>query len=118
MPGFSIDTAPLDRLADGLGDAGDQLRDTSSLLRAAGEEVARLAAPRPPRATGRLAGSLHLVPESDRMGVRWGVGYAVYVNFGPRRMRARPFATDALKAAESSIEDAAVRFATDALEVV
>ena len=49
-------------------------------------------------------------------GVRWGVGYAVFVQFGTVRMVAQPFATNALTAAEPQIDTLAARWATDLLE--
>lgn len=116
---ISIDTAPLTGLATDLATTGTRLQD-AEFLAAAGAEVARLASGRTPRATGKLAGSLQVRVGTDKGSdaamVRWGVGYAVYVNFGTRRMRARPFATDALQAAETKVEDLARSWATDVLE--
>ena len=102
-------------LAASLDGAADKLADTGPLLAAAAQEVARLAGPATPRRTGRLASSVQVVTETDRAGVRWGVGYAVYVNFGTRRMRAQPFATDALQAAETTIEQSALLWADTAV---
>lgn len=112
---FDIDTAPVDRLAGRLAGVADDLADTDQLLSRAGAEVARIAGPRTPRRSGRLASSLAVSVDGDAAGVRWGVGHAVYVNFGTRTMRAQPFATDALKAAETTIERLTREWAADAL---
>ena len=79
------------------------LKTPRAPLDAAAAAVARLAGP--PRRSGRLAGSVKVRVEGDQGLITWGVGYAVYVNYGTRTMRAQPFATDAIAAAEGATED-------------
>jgi len=113
---FTIDTGPVGDAAAALAGMADQLGDPSEPLRTTADEVTRLAGGRTPRSTGRLAASVSVAvdgPLSAR--VRWGVGYAVYVNFGTRRMPARPFATDALAAAAPALETQAAQWADDIL---
>lgn len=115
---FTADTSAVGAAAERLTAAGDRLGDPASLLAAASTEVVRLAAPRTPRRTGRLAGSPTVAVDQGKATVRWGVPYGVYVNFGTRRMRAQPFATDALAAAQPAIDALAAAWATDALQGV
>ena len=102
-----LDAGPLVASLDA---AADELRDPTDLHKTAAGEVDRLAAP--PRRTGRLIASQTSTVEDGAGIVRWGVGYAVYVNFGTRRMRAQPFATGALARAEESITRAALAYVT------
>jgi HK97 gp10 family phage protein len=99
-------TAEVDttRYVAALGDTVAALKTPRKPLDAAAAAVAQLAGPRTPRRTGRLAGSVSVRVEGDRGLAVWGVGYAVYVNYGTRTMRAQPFATDAIDAAEGAVE--------------
>jgi HK97 gp10 family phage protein len=95
----------------------DALADPSAVLASTSAEVARLAGPRTPRRTGALAASVSVRADGpSRATVRWGVPYAVFVNFGTRVMRPRPFATDALAAAEPVLQRLAGQWAADILE--
>lgn len=109
---FTIDTGDVVQASTRLGDLADPLGDVSAPLRTTADEVARLAGPRTPRRSGRLASSVSVAAEGTQARIRWGVGYAVFVNFGTRRMRAQPFATDALEAAKPVLERAATDWAT------
>jgi len=112
------DTAPVVELAAGLEAAATALEDPSSVLKRAGEEVARVAGPRTPRRTGRLAGSVSVTVDAGGAGIRWGVPYARHVNFGTVTQRAQPFATDALAATQTVLADLAAAWAGDILEAV
>jgi len=115
---ITADTSPVATLATGLEAAAAALEDPSSVLKRAGEEVVRIAGPRPPRRTGRLAASVQVTTDAEGAGIRWGVPYARHVNFGTRTMRAQPFATDALAATATVLADLAATWATDILETV
>ena len=103
--GLTVDTGGTGRLAASLGDAAAALADPAPLCDQVAQRVASDAAGSTPRATGALANSLR-VTGGTREGkpaavLTWGVRYAVFVNFGTRYMRARPFATDALAAVDA-----------------
>ncbi len=83
--------------------AHDALAHPDDVNDAAAAEVLRLAGPATPRATGRLAASGRVNATDAGATISWAVPYAVFVNFGTEVMRARPFATDALAAAEPAI---------------
>jgi hypothetical protein len=109
MGSFQITAPPV---ADRLAATGARLGDTATLTGPAADAILRLAGPRTPTRTGRLAASAAVTAD----GVRWGVGYAVFVNYGTRRMRAQQFATDALEAAETETDILAAVWAADILE--
>lgn len=112
MSSVTVDTAQLAAAADRLSATGERFTDTAGVTGPAAEAVARLAGPRTPRRTGRLAASATVTPD----GVRWGVGYAVFVNYGTRRMVAQPFATDALTAAETETDTIAALWAAEIVD--
>jgi HK97 gp10 family phage protein len=89
--------------ATSLASAAASLADLTDAGAAAGAVVVKTAQARTPRRTGRLAASASIDPAAQIVTVTWGTSYAAYVNFGTRRMVARPFATDALEAAEAQV---------------
>jgi HK97 gp10 family phage protein len=98
--------------------AAASLADLSEAGTAAGAVIVKTAAARTPRRTGRLAASAHITAEADVVRIAWGEPYGVFVNFGTRYMRARPFATDALEDAEAQVGAIYTTAVDQALEAV
>jgi HK97 gp10 family phage protein len=95
--GVRVEVKGAQELGRTLNDAADSLLDMTPANTAAGLQVARSAAARAPRRTGRLRGSLRPL-RIDRAGVQVGSSapYAAYQEYGTRHVRAHYFLTGAL----------------------
>jgi len=111
----TVDTGATDQVAAALSHAAGRLADPGDLLADIAARVGPDATARAPRATGAMAGSLSTAGTTldgrPAVVLTWGVRYAAFVNFGTDRMRARPFATDALAAAAADADKLAADWA-------
>jgi HK97 gp10 family phage protein len=98
--------------------AADQLRHPRTANAAAAEQIARQAAANAPRRTGALAGSVHTDADDEAGRIVFTVDYALPVNAGTRRMRARPFLTDALDQARNQVAETYTAAVVDAMATV
>lgn len=95
--GVRIEVKGAQELSRTLGAAARNLLDMTEPNQAAGQQVARSAAAKAPRRTGRLAGSLRPLRVS-RTDVQVGTSttYAGFQEYGTRHVRARYYLTGAL----------------------
>ena len=72
--------------------------EVAEIVQSAAEQCAELARGRAPVDTGDLAGSITVVQESDlTQRVEIGEFYAHFLEFGTRKMAAKPFVTPAVE---------------------
>ena len=107
-----------DRLAAGMGQAADELARMTDTHR----QVARLVAQacRPPRRTGKLAGSIRPDGGADGALVEATAPYAAAVEGGvpSRGMKAQPFLRNAVRSTQSTWLELYARGAQDVLDDV
>ena len=110
----------LDRLVTGLRAAGAELADMPAANRAAGALVARAAAARAPKRSGRLASSITADPHKGGVSIDSTLPYAGPVHWGwpARRIKPNTFLVDAARATESTWTDTYTEATQAALDKV
>jgi HK97 gp10 family phage protein len=92
--GFRLEVKGLNKLTRALRKAGVEVKDMKAANVKVGNVVVRAAVPITPKASGALAGSIRPAQRQSGVVVRAGGGrirYAKFVEYGTRKMRARPY---------------------------
>ena len=103
------------RLADTAGQAARMLEDLTVPNAAAARQLA--AASKPPRRTGRLAGSATITAEASGAVLSWAAVYAGVIHYGwaARHIAARPWTDQAINATTGAIAAPYEAYAAEAL---
>lgn len=100
-----VETDGLPELVGRLSRARDGILDLSEPNAQAARLVAAQADGAVPKATGELAASRTVTVTGTGWGIGYGKPYAPFVHWGTRRMRARPWLTDAARDTEPTWMD-------------
>lgn len=104
--GLRVEVKGADTLARTLNAAARDLQDYSAVNRRAGEVLARTAAGRAPRRSGRLAATTAVISADDRGAeVGSGVPYGRFQDLGTRWVRPTYYLSGALGQAEGAVTD-------------
>ena len=104
MAAVGVQVRGAKQLSRALKKAGVQIKDLKDANQKVADVVVRAATPITPRATGRLVGSIRSARQQSAAVVRAGggsVGYPRYVEYGTRKMGARPYLTAGMANSQS-----------------
>lgn len=106
----------LEPFMDRLDRAGEGLSDLSDLNRQLASDLERAAGALVPRRTGALSASGTPTVTASSWGVSYGRPYALFVHFGTRSMRPRPWLLEARDRTTDTAVDTATRHVQQLLD--
>lgn len=117
VDGVTVSVDGLTELLRSLGQAAEDADDMREGLADVGQVIADAAGPLIPRDTGRLARSLTIEAQPDRVDIGLGTPYGGVIEYGwpARNIRPAHALRDALTLSESRVMDAAEQAITDLL---